>query len=461
LMDGMAQRGQAPNQAVRAWAGELAKRWAERLTQGNTLAWTGDLQTFGMDKREKPDGKSLAVISSLPPPRSQEIEIKTGSILSAPFVCPPQLSFWLCGHNGNPELPDTGKNFVTLLESATQKELRHATPPRQDQLQRVQWDLKDHAGKSVQLRIQDQEQSHAYAWLALGGVEPPVVSLTLPNPNEDWKALGNLVGKFSLTDLAAPLVAAFHHPDLNDTVRLAIAQALQKLPDTTPQLVQLFKTASSRQQTILAEVLVSTQTGARQLCELAPPRLLTVPTITQKISSFKDTELNRLYEQRTKNLPPAAAETEQLINQRLAGFLKARAEGKADAAKGQVVFAAQCALCHQMAGQGKLVGPQLDGTKNRGAERLCEDILDPNRAVDPVFHLHLVKLSDQSILSGLQRREEGETLVFADAAGQEHRVAKSSIVENAESPLSLMPPTFAQTLTESDFYHLMAYLIAN
>ena len=38
--------------------------------------------------------------------------------------------------------------------------------------------------------------------------------------------------------------------------------------------------------------------------------------------------------------------------------------------RGAKVFAQTCAICHQIAGQGKIVGPQLDGIGARGLDRM-------------------------------------------------------------------------------------------
>src|SRR5690606_28649933 len=48
---------------------------------------------------------------------------------------------------------------------------------------------------------------------------------------------------------------------------------------------------------------------------------------------------------------------------------------------GKRLMQQHCAACHQLRGEGALVGPQLDGTIVRGAPRLGEDILEPNANV--------------------------------------------------------------------------------
>ncbi len=144
-----------------------------------------------------------------------------------------------------------------------------------------------------------------------------------------------------------------------------------------------------------------------------------------------------------------------LIAARRDGFSK----GKTDAARGAAIFAANCAVCHTIRGQGGIIGPQLDGVNNRGADRLIEDILDPNRNVDAHFRLHQVKLRDGTMAAGFVRGEVGQVKILVDAAGNEQRIAKGDIVEDVELPQSLMPPTFAQMIPVDAFNDLIAWLL--
>ena len=144
-----------------------------------------------------------------------------------------------------------------------------------------------------------------------------------------------------------------------------------------------------------------------------------------------------------------------LIATRVQGFAKARP----DAGKGAQVFATNCTICHQLKNQGGLIGPQLDGIRNRGVERLMEDVLDPNRNVDAHFQLHIIKLIDNSVLNGFVRGEVGQVSIVVDAAGQEHRISKDDIAEDKTTPYSLMPPVFGQTIPEGEFYNLMSFLL--
>ncbi|MDI1312766.1 PVC-type heme-binding CxxCH protein [Prosthecobacter sp.] len=153
--------------------------------------------------------------------------------------------------------------------------------------------------------------------------------------------------------------------------------------------------------------------------------------------------------------PEQRKQLDALIATRSAAFAKA----EPDLAAGKTVFTTNCAVCHQIRGAGGLIGPQLDGIGARGAERLSEDILDPNRNVDAHFHLHTLTLKDASTLSGFLKGEAGQVLILADAAGQEHRISKNDLAKDETTPMSLMPPIFGQTLDEATFVNLLGYLM--
>ena len=104
----------------------------------------------------------------------------------------------------------------------------------------------------------------------------------------------------------------------------------------------------------------------------------------------------------------------------------AYAKAKPDIAAGLKVFEKNCATCHQIAGKGAKIGPQLDGIGVRGLDRLLEDVLDPNRNVDQAFRSTTLDSEERPIVTGLLLREEGEVIVMADAQGKEQRVAKDA-----------------------------------
>ncbi|NNJ27619.1 hypothetical protein LzC2_37260 [Planctomycetes bacterium LzC2] len=157
----------------------------------------------------------------------------------------------------------------------------------------------------------------------------------------------------------------------------------------------------------------------------------------------------------TADLPAEDAALDALLAERAAAFDPAAASAE----RGAALFKPQCAACHAIGGVGGSIAPQLDGVGVRGVERLCEDVLAPNRNVDAAFRTVLLVLEDGRVLTGLPRRTEGETLILADAEGKEFAVPAETVLDRADSPLSLMPSNVGETLTPAQFTDLLAYLL--
>jgi putative heme-binding domain-containing protein len=208
-------------------------------------------------------------------------------------------------------------------------------------------------------------------------------------------------------------------------------------------------------------VLTSNRDGAEAFLKaveqgVASPRILQQKGARERLQRADPDRWTERVEKLTRGLPQADDAREKLLAARRDGFDRALAKP----AEGLRIFQQHCQACHQLGGVGGLVGPQLTGIGNRGVERLCEDILDPNRNVDHAFRQTRITTKEGDELAGLMRREEGDLLVLVDPAGKEFSVKKSSVTERRESELSLMPDSFGETLTAGDFHHLLSYLLS-
>ena len=267
------------------------------------------------------------------------------------------------------------------------------------------------------------------------------------NPREQVALLGRL-----LNDAAEPI-----------SFRERVAQTLAGLnqPEARVELLKGLPTAPARLQSAIALALASSLPGAELLLEAvatgkASARLLQERPVRLRLAATKVPQLDERLAKLTRGLPPADQRLDELLNRRRAGFAAARP----DPAQGAKVFEKNCANCHQLDGKGAKVGPQLDGIGARGPERLLEDLIDPNRNVDQAFRTTVILLDDGRLVTGLVLREEGAVLVLADAQGQEVRIPKTAIAKQELVPLSPMPANLAAEIAEADFYHLLAYLLA-
>ena len=464
--EGAAVKGGARDPHLTAWATDVANGLLAQVEQTAESSWRPgadpggkkSASPWGMDERKTADGSTIPMLSSLPKPGGPAIEKLVGLLASREFACPPSLDFWIAGHRGLPANPPHELNYVRLVKSPGGEELVRAYPPRNDIAQRVHWDLAGSAAAPVRLELVDGASGDGFAWLAMGGLQPAVVPLDYRPIDQQLGALADLVTSYQLRDLAGRVGAQLTRPGVRDETVLALATAISRFPGQEKAIGAALGQMSGLPQQRLAEVLASTEAGARQLLATAPYKLTTLPGVQQKATALHAPDLVAEFKRRAENGTTAAA-LDAIIAQRLAGYTAAQANGRLNLAAGEQLFNTVCMACHQLGGKGASIGPPLDGAKNRGAERLCEDILDPSRAVDPAFRLQIITLKDQSTVSGMFRREEGAALVIADPTGQERSIPKSDIVKREESLLSLMPAGMADALPEEGFYNLLGWLM--
>jgi putative heme-binding domain-containing protein len=214
-------------------------------------------------------------------------------------------------------------------------------------------------------------------------------------------------------------------------------------------------------QVVIAVHLAASRAGAEKLLDAvaagkASARLLQERFVAVLLEASKVPDLEKRLAKLTEGLPAADQKLEKLLEARRKGFARAGT----DVAKGAKVFEKSCAVCHQIGGKGNKYAPQLDGIGIRGLDRLLEDILDPNRNVDQAFRQTNLTLKSGQVVYGLLLKEEGQVLVMVDGQGKEVRVAKDNVEERSTAQVSPMPGNFADQIGEEDFYHLLAYLLA-
>ena len=278
-----------------------------------------------------------------------------------------------------------------------------------------------------------------------------------PETDTDAKAaLAQAIVTIKPNDVLAALATILPEPSLPASLRDAITTAVAGKEKVESVLTEAFRSISHRLQVKLAQALASSATGAEYLLTSGPPALLLERPVKEKVLAARIPNASERIEKLTQGFSPPNDALQKLVEKRQKKFDPANAHG----AEGEAVFTQNCAVCHQVDGKGGLVGPQLDGVGGRGLERLCEDIIDPNRNVDPAFRSTLIVLKDGDVTSGLFRREEGETIVLAESTGKEVSIPKNKIAERRQSENSLMPENFGELLNDEQFNNLLAFLLS-
>ena len=496
MREGLLQRGGNPQQVLQQWAGRLVlallKQPAAEVNWSliPTSQETGTDNPFVMQKRKCADGKEAIFFCSLP-----KGEQRTGLLQSDAFELPRRLEFYSAGHIGYPGKPVRPKNFIRLRLSDGRL-IQEATPPRNDTAQKFAWDLSEHAQKRGYLEIVDGDNDRAYAWLAVGRFS---MSELNPKATNATEVVPDLITNFDLNHLKPLLQMRLSEEKLSsaqewlavrallatesDSRHLALAIWLQepsaplslrkrfvsviKSEDESgkeEQFSKLFKDVakhlSSAQQSRFAEQLLNDKQGAMQLLSLIDqglfsPRLLLIATVKQRLSAHRIENLNERIQQLTAKLPPENATLQKKKRELLQQFRFASASSET----GFQIFKKHCAVCHRIGEEGTLIGPQLDGIGIRSVDRILEDILDPNRNVDAAFRTSTILLTNGRVKTGLFRRQEGKSRIYATNEGKEFSLQESEIEEEVKSPNSLMPGNVTETIKPDDLHHLLKYLL--
>ena len=131
---------------------------------------------------------------------------------------------------------------------------------------------------------------------------------------------------------------------------------------------------------------------------------------------------------------------------------------RGDIDRARAVYAAQCASCHRLGGQGHALGPDLESVRSQPKEKLLVAIVDPNREVPPAYLTTTVETTDGEAITGLAAPGAADPLVLRQAGGLTTSVTRARIQVLKPDGRSLMPEGFESTLTHQQMADLLALL---
>jgi hypothetical protein len=128
-----------------------------------------------------------------------------------------------------------------------------------------------------------------------------------------------------------------------------------------------------------------------------------------------------------------------------------------DVAKGKVAFTTTCSICHKLNGEGKEVGPVLDGIGVHGTNELLIHIIDPSRVVDNEHRTWSIALKDGTFAVGIIARENDKQLTLHLPGGISQDIKIADIKSRQDTGLSLMPEGL-EALGADTLRDIIAYL---
>ncbi len=129
-----------------------------------------------------------------------------------------------------------------------------------------------------------------------------------------------------------------------------------------------------------------------------------------------------------------------------------------DRTAGRQHFEQRCGTCHELAGVGRAIGPNLRSVSDRTPASFLASIVQPNLSVEPKYVAYDVVLKDGRQLYGMVVRETGSGLTMRALDGSEATFLRRHIESVKSASASFMPEGLADGMSEKDMADLLAFL---
>lgn len=129
-----------------------------------------------------------------------------------------------------------------------------------------------------------------------------------------------------------------------------------------------------------------------------------------------------------------------------------------DKDRGRNVFNKHCTACHQLNGEGHPIGPNLAAMKNRGAEAILVNVLNPNAEVNPQYMNYLCLTSDGRTISGVITNETATSITLVQADNKSETILRIDIDQLRSTGVSLMPEGLEKVIDPQAMSDLLNYI---
>lgn len=126
--------------------------------------------------------------------------------------------------------------------------------------------------------------------------------------------------------------------------------------------------------------------------------------------------------------------------------------------RGRLVFRKNCAACHKLEGEGKVIGADLKGIRQRGLASIMLNVLDPNREVKPKFVSYVLLTESGRVYTGMILSENANSVTIQQPDGKQVTVQRSEIEALRSTALSFMPEGLEKEIDQQAMADLLEYL---
>ncbi len=177
--------------------------------------------------------------------------------------------------------------------------------------------------------------------------------------------------------------------------------------------------------------------------------------VVQQLRTYRDPDIMSLVEEAFGKAIDVSGPEKVAEIHRLRDVLSTRS-GNSQAGKAH--FDKRCGNCHQLFGEGKKVGPPLDGYQRGDLSFWLNAIVEPSLEIREGFQSYLVLTHDGRALNGMIAAQDGNTVTLRNAENQLTVIDRDDIESLQAIPTSLMPADVLKDMNDDQLQDLFAYL---
>ena len=234
-------------------------------------------------------------------------------------------------------------------------------------------------------------------------------------------------------------------------------RAYGKIPNAnSEELLLNYKKFEDQAKKAVIETLSTREDLAKKLLAALKNKIISkseIPAYTARaLNSILGDEFKEIYGEIQKQ-----SNSKKEIIAKYSALLDLPEASKADPILGRKVFKNVCGTCHQMYGEGGILGPDLTGSNRANREYILLNIVDPNFDVPDGYKMIILKTINNRVLAGTIAEEDEQKVVLKSVTGKEI-ISKDEIKDRQKLAISMMPEGILETISKNDFYALIKYL---
>jgi len=247
---------------------------------------------------------------------------------------------------------------------------------------------------------------------------------------------------------------------LSDSVlRLEAIRAIASFDDAAlgERLLEMYDTLSTNEKDAVIQVLASRPRYGWMLTEAielgAVPREEVPPHAARQLRRVVGSGFVEIW-----GPIDQIASDKEALEARYRALLTPEAVRQASVEEGQQVFVSACGMCHQMYGEGGMVGPDLTGSNRTSLDYILSNVIRPGEEMQEDYRMVIVTMRDGRTHIG-SIAAETDRAITVQPVGQPARVLARGDIQSVEvSNMSLMPEGLFAPLSDEDILNLVAYL---